>query len=158
MILVGGIIIILGCALGLTSYLIDEQIPMKILAFMSNYVSSPLGFLIILNIFLLIVGCMLDIFSAIIVVVPLITPIAESLGINPIHLGIVFLTNLQIGYITPPVGMSLFIASFRFKQPVLKLYKASLPFFIILLLILLFITYVPEFSLYLVEIFKPAGL
>ena len=151
MVLVGGILIILGLALGLTSYLIDAQVPMKILDFMKNYIHSQVGFLIVLNIFLLIVGCMLDIFSAIIVVVPLITPIAHNLGIDPVHLGIIFLTNLQIGYITPPVGMSLFIASFRFNQPVMKLYKASLPFFVILILILILITYVPQISLFLLQ-------
>ncbi len=151
MVLVGGILIILGLALGLTSYLVYEQIPMHILEYMKNYIGSQIGFLMVLNVFLLIVGCMLDIFSAIIVVVPLITPIAESLGIDPIHLGIIFLTNLQIGYITPPVGMSLFIASFRFEKPVMRLYKASLPFLIILLLILVLITYVPEISLFLLR-------
>ncbi len=153
MILVGGILIILGSALGLTNYLIDQQVPMKILAFMQNYIASKYAFLILLNIFLLIVGCFMDIFSAIIVVVPLITHIAEGFGIDPVHLGIIFLLNLQIGYSTPPVGLNLFIASFRFKQPVLKLYRAALPFLLILFIALLIVTYIPDLSLFLLRLF-----
>lgn len=152
MILVGGILIILGSALGLTNYLIDEQIPMKILDFMKIYISSKLMFLMVLNVFLLIVGCLMDIFSAIIVVVPLIVPIAQSFDVHPLHLGIIFLTNLEIGYLTPPVGINLFIASFRFKKPVLSLYRASVPFLLILLLALLIITYVPDLSLGLLKL------
>ena len=108
-----------------------------------------------LNIFLLIVGCMIDIFSALVVVVPLISPIAQAYGIHPVHLGIIFLVNLGIGYATPPVGMNLFIASFRFERPVLKLYVASLPFLAILLLALMIITYVPGLSLFLVKMVAP---
>jgi tripartite ATP-independent transporter DctM subunit len=151
MLLVGGILIILGTALGLTNYLIDAQIPMKILGFMQQHVESKIWFLIMLNIFLLITGCMIDIFSAIIVVVPLIVPVAISFGIDPVHLGIIFLANLEIGYNTPPVGINLFIASFRFKKPILKLYSAAIPFIIILLISLIIITYIPELSLCLVD-------
>ena len=152
MLLVGGILVILGTAMGLTNYLIDEQIPMKILHFMQTFITSKVLFLIMLNIFLLIVGCLMDIFSAIIVVVPLIVPIAKEFGIDPIHLGIIFLTNLEIGYSTPPVGLNLFISSFRFNKPVVKLYTAALPFLAILLIALLIITYVPQLSLWLVHI------
>ncbi|MCK4967190.1 TRAP transporter large permease subunit [bacterium] len=152
MILVGGILIILGSSLGFTNYLIDQQVPMKMLGFMQNYITSKYVFLILLNIFLLIVGCIMDIFSAIVVVVPLIKPIAEAVGIDPVHLGIIFLINLQIGYSTPPVGLNLFIASFRFNQPILKLYHASLPFLVILLIALLIITYFPALSLFLVNV------
>lgn len=152
MVLVGGILVILGTALGLTNYLIDEQVPMKILNFMQTFISSKILFLIMLNILLLIVGCMMDIFSAIIVVVPLIVPIAREFGVDPIHLGVIFLTNLEIGYLTPPVGLNLFISSFRFEKPVLQLYRASLPFLLILLAALLIITYVPELSLLLVRL------
>ena len=152
MILVGGILIILGSSLGLTNYLIDQQVPMKMLGFMQNYITSKYVFLILLNIFLLIVGCIMDIFSAIVVVVPLIRPIAEAVGIDPVHLGIIFLINLQIGYSTPPVGLNLFIASFRFNQPILKLYSATLPFLAILLIALLIITYFPALSLFLVNV------
>ena len=147
MLLVGGILIILGCALGLTNYLIDAEVPMKILAFMQQFVSSKIWFLVMLNIFLLVVGCMIDIFSAIIVVVPLIVPVAISFGIDPVHLGIIFLANMGIGYSTPPVGINLFIASFRFEKPIVKLYVAAIPFIIILLACLLLITYVPALSL-----------
>ncbi len=154
MVLVGTIIIILGAAMGFTSYLIDEQIPMQLLDFLKTYIQNPLTFLILLNIFLLLVGCMMDVFSAIIVVVPLIVPIAESFGINMVHLGIIFLTNLEIGYSTPPVGINLFISSSRFGEPVLRLYRAVLPFLGLRLAGLLLITYIPALSLFLVELFK----
>ncbi len=151
MILVGSILIILGTAMGFTSYLIDEQIPMALLDTMKEYIDDPLTFLIVLNIFLLVVGSMMDIFSAIIVVVPLIIPIAQSFDINMVHLGIIFLTNLEIGYSTPPVGINLFIAGTRFGQPVLKLYRAVLPFLGLRLAGLLLITYIPSLSLFLVD-------
>jgi tripartite ATP-independent transporter DctM subunit len=152
MILVGGILIILGSALGLTNYLIDQQVPMKILDFMKEFITNKYVFLILLNIFLLIVGCLMDIFSAIVVVVPLIKPVALQVGIDPIHLAMIFLVNLQIGYITPPVGLSLFIASFRFSKPIIELYRASVPFLIILLIALLIITYFPQLSLFLLKL------
>ncbi|HDL18395.1 MAG TPA: TRAP transporter large permease subunit [Bacteroidetes bacterium] len=153
MLLVGGILIILGTALGLTNYLIDAEIPTHILHMMQQYVSSKIWFLVMLNLFLLVVGCMIDIFSAIIVVVPLIAPVALSFGIDPIHLGIIFLANLGIGYTTPPVGINLFIASFRFKKPIPQLYMAAIPFLIILLISLIIITYVPDLSLFLVNLY-----
>lgn len=149
--LVGGILLILCCALGFTNWLVDEEIPMKILEFMQTYLTSKYSFLLFLNIFLLIVGSLMDIFSAIIVVVPLITPIAAEFDVNPIHLAIIFLTNLEIGYITPPVGINLFISSFRFKRPITELYRASFPFLLLLLVALAIITYVPALSLFLVE-------
>ena len=155
MVLVGGILIILGAALAFTNYLIDAEVPMKILNLLKVHIQSKLAFLIMLNIFLLVVGCMIDIFSAIFVVVPLISPIAQAYGIHPVHLGIIFLVNLGIGYSTPPVGMNLFIASFRFDRPVLKLYVASLPFLAILLFALMIITYVPSLSLFLVKMAAP---
>ena len=148
MTLVGAILLILCCALGLTNYLIDEEIPMKILDMMKTMITSKYMFLFTLNIFLLIVGCLMDIFSAIIVVVPLILPIAEEFGVNPIHLAIIFLTNLEIGYITPPVGINLFISSFRFNKPVSELYKATLPFLFLMLIALMIITYVPSLTLF----------
>jgi tripartite ATP-independent transporter DctM subunit len=151
MVLVGGILIILGAALGLTNYLIDAEIPMKLFNLFRAYTDSPIIFLILLNFFLLGVGCLMDIFSALIVVVPLITPVASAYGINPVHLGIIFLANLQIGALTPPIGMSLFISSLRFEQPMSKIILASLPFIFVLLLILAIITYVPWFSLALVK-------
>lgn len=146
--LVGAILLILCCALGLTNFLVDEEVPMKILGYVKQLITNKYVFLAFLNIFLLIVGAMMDIFSAIIVVVPLIVPIAKQFGIDPIHLAIIFLTNLEIGYLTPPIGINLFISSFRFGEPVTKLYKSSFPFLIFLLLALILITYVPSLSLF----------
>lgn len=153
MILVGGILVILGSAYGLTNYIIDARVPMTILNVMEEYISSRFVFLIILNVFLLVVGCVLDIYSALLVVVPLILPIAISYDVNPVHLGIIFLTNLEIGYSTPPVGMNLFISCFRFNKPVTTLYRATIPFLIILFAGLMIITYIPELSLGLVDYF-----
>lgn len=152
MILVGGVLIILGCALGFTNFLVDQQVPMKILEYMRQFITSKLVFLLALNVFLLIVGCLMDIFSAIIVVVPLIAPIAKEFGVNPIHLGIIFLTNLEIGYIHPPLGLNLFISNLRFKKSILELSLSVLPFLAILLIALLVITYVPDLSLWLVRL------
>ncbi len=151
MLLVGGILIILGAALGFTNYLIDAEVPMKLFDLFKSYTDSPYVLLILLNLFLLVVGCLLDIFSALIVVVPLITPVASAYGINPVHLGIIFLANLQIGALTPPVGMSLFISSLRFEKPMSKIIMASLPFIVVLLFVLAIITYVPWFSLALLK-------
>jgi tripartite ATP-independent transporter DctM subunit len=151
MILVGGILIILGAAMGLTNYLIDAEIPMRLLDFVKANIESRIIFLVVLNIFLLAVGCTMGIFSALVVVVPLLAPIAKAYGIDPIHLGIIFLANLEIGASIPPLGINLFIASMRFEKPVLRLYVASLPFIAILLLALAIITYVPWLSLTLIE-------
>jgi len=151
MVLVGGILIILGAALGLTNYLIDQEIPMRMLDFFKAHITSPFVFLVVLNLFLLAVGCVMGIFSALTVVIPLITPIAHAYGIHPIHLGIIFLTNLEIGASIPPLGINLFISSIRFEKPVLRLYLASLPFIAILLIGLAIITYVPWFSLALIK-------
>ncbi len=153
MVLVGAILVILGTAMGLTNYLIDEQVPAQMFAFIEQYIDNKIVFLILLNVFLLGVGAMMDIFSAIIVVVPLILPIAQEFGIHPVHLGIIFLANLEIGYFTPPVGINLFISSYRFKETIIHLYKATFPFLIIYLIALLIITYVPGLSLFLVELF-----
>lgn len=147
MTLVGAILLILACALGLTNYLVDEEIPLKILDSIKGIITDKHMFLLCLNVFLLIVGSLMDIFSAIIVVVPLILPIALEYGVDPIHLAIIFLTNLEIGYITPPVGINLFISSFRFNKSVLEIYKAALPYLGLLLIALLIITYVPWLSL-----------
>jgi tripartite ATP-independent transporter DctM subunit len=147
-ILVGSILIILSVAMGLTNLLIDAQIPMKALAWMELHVDTQLQFLILLNVFLLIVGCMMDIFSATVVVVPLILPIAKSYGVDPVHLGIIFLANLEIGYSTPPVGINLFIACQRFKRPVMTLFRAAIPFLVMMLGWLVLVTYVPAISLW----------
>jgi tripartite ATP-independent transporter DctM subunit len=151
MVLVGGILIILGASLASTNYMIDAQVPTKLFEAVTAHVSSKLTFLILLNIFLLILGTLLDIFSALVIVVPLLLPLAAGYGVDPIHLGIIFLANMQIGYCTPPVGMSLFIASYRFDKPVILLYRAALPFLGILLVCVLLITYWPWLSLALVR-------
>jgi tripartite ATP-independent transporter DctM subunit len=152
MVLVGAILMILGCAMGLTNYLIDEEVPAKLFEFTRSFIESPVYFLIVLNLFLIVVGMMMDIFSAIIVVVPLIIPIALAYGIDPVHLGIVFLANLEIGYLTPPVGLNLFISSIRFQKPVFTVVRATLPYVGILLVALLVITYIPGLSLWLVNV------
>ena len=151
MVLVGAVLIILGAAMGLTNYLIDAEIPMQMLEFFKLHIESKILFLIVLNIFLLAVGCTMGIFSALVVVVPLLSPIAQAYGIDPIHLGIIFLANLEIGASIPPLGINLFIASIRFERPVLRLYVASLPFIAILLLALALITYIPWMSLALLK-------
>jgi tripartite ATP-independent transporter DctM subunit len=147
MVLVGGILIILGAALGLTNYLIDAELPMRTLDFLKAHITSPFLFLIMLNFFLLAVGCIMGMFPALTVVVPLIAPVAQAYGIHPIHLGIIFLTNLEIGASIPPLGINLFISSIRFNKPILNLYFASLPFIGILLIGLAIITYLPWLSL-----------
>jgi len=151
MLLVGGILLILGAAMGLTNYLVDAEIPMRLLDFVKANIESRIIFLVVLNIFLLVVGCTMGIFSALVVVVPLLAPIAKAYGIDPIHLGIIFLANLEIGASIPPLGINLFIASMRFEKPILRLYLASLPFIAILLLALAIITYVPWLSLALID-------
>jgi TRAP-type C4-dicarboxylate transport system permease large subunit len=145
------VLAILGMALASTNYLIDAEVPAKLFAAMREHITSPLTFLLVLNGFLLVLGMMLDIFSAIVIVVPLILPMAVGYGIDPLHLGIIFLANMQIGYFTPPVGMNLFIASHLFGKPVLELVRATLPFFVILLVAVLIITYWPTLSLVLVR-------
>lgn len=151
MVLVGGILVILGASLASTNAMIDAQVPDRLFSFVTAHVSSELTFLILLNIFLLVLGTMLDIFSALIIVVPLLLPLAEGFGIHPIHLGMIFLANMQIGYCTPPVGMNLFIASYRFDKPVVTLYRATLPWLLILFGCVLLITYWPWLSLVLVR-------
>jgi len=151
MVLVGAILIILGVSLASTNYLIDAEVPTRIFEAIRSRIDGQLTFLVLLNIFLLGLGMMLDIFSALVIVVPIILPIAIGYGIDPVHLGIIFLANMQIGYITPPVGMNLFIASYRFDRPVLEVYRATIPFFVILLLTVLLITYWPALSLFLVD-------
>lgn len=149
--LVGAIMVILAVSLASTNYMIDAGIPTAIFDFISEHIDSQLTFLFLLFLFLLVLGMMLDIFSAIVIMVPIILPIAMQFGIHPVHLGILFLANMQLGYFTPPVGMNLFIASFRFQRPVTELYRATIPFFFILLTTVLLITYVPWLSLVFID-------
>ncbi len=148
MVMVGSIILILGCALAFTNFLIDTEVPQRLFEVIQEHITSRVMFLILLNVLLLLLGALLDIFSAIVIMVPLILPVAVGYGIHPLHLGIIFLANLQIGYFTPPIGMNLFIASYRFNRPVLDLYAACLPFMVVLLMSLLLITYIPALSLW----------
>ena len=151
MVMVGGILLILGVSLAFTNYLIDAEVPMRLFDLCQRFVSSKFVFLMLLNIFLLILGAMLDIFSAIIIMVPLMLPVALKYGVDPVHLGIIFLANMQIGYFTPPVGMNLFIAGYRFNKPILEIYRATIPFMLVLLVAVLIITYWPWLSLVLIS-------
>ncbi|MBD3344035.1 MAG: TRAP transporter large permease subunit [Chitinivibrionales bacterium] len=151
--LIGGVLIILAVANGLSYFIIDAEVPMSLAAWCKENIQSKYVFLILLNIALLITGCFMDIFSAIMVVVPLIIPLAEAYGIHPVHLGIIFLANLELGYLTPPVGLNLFLSSYRFNEPLIKIYKNVIPFLIALLVAVLLITYVPWLTTGLLDIF-----
>lgn len=150
MVLVGGILIILGVSMASTNYMIDAGVPEMLFGVVAGLVSSQATFLVLLLIFLLILGAILDIFSAIVLVVPLILPIAAGYEVDPVHLGIVFLAAMQLGYLTPPVGLNLFIASYRFEKPIMHVYSATFPFLVILMLSVILITFWPELSLWLV--------
>lgn len=152
MVLVGGVLIILGVSLASTNYLIDAEVPSRLFNFIREHISSKLTFLILLNIFLLLLGMILDVFSALVIIVPLTLPIAIGYGIHPVHFGIIFLANMQIGYFTPPVGMNLFIASYRFNKPITELYYATIPFMLILFLAVLIITYWPALTMTLLDV------
>jgi C4-dicarboxylate transporter DctM subunit len=141
--LIGGVLIILGVAMGLTNYMVDAQVPDRMVDWVGGQITSPLVFLLGLNIFLLAVGCVMDVFSAIVVVVPLIVPLGAAFGIDPIHLGIIFVANLELGYLTPPVGLNLFLSAYRFEKPLLEIWRAALPMLVILAVGVLLITYVP---------------
>jgi tripartite ATP-independent transporter DctM subunit len=145
--LVGAILLILGVALALSNWLIDQEVPTRLFETIRRHIDHPLVFLLALNAFLLLVGMILDVFSAIVILVPLLVPVAMGYGIHPVHLGILMLANLQLGYFTPPVGMNLFIASYRFGTPVTELVRACVPFFLILALAVAIITYWPGLSL-----------
>ncbi len=143
MTVVGGILLILGVSLAFANFLVDAEVPVKLFEWIQHHISSKYTFLALLNIVLLILGAFLDIFSALVIMVPLILPVALQYGIGPVHLGIIFLANMQLGYLTPPVGINLFIASYRFDKPVEVIYKATFPFLLMLLLAVLLITYAP---------------
>ena len=150
MTLVGGILLILAVSLASTNLIIDAEIPQRLLSVIGEVVSGPLTFMFALLIFLLILGAFLDVFSAIVLVVPLILPIAAQFGVHPVHLGIVFLATMQLGYLTPPVGLNLFIASYRFEQPIVRVYLASLPFLLVLMAAVLLIAFWPSLSLWMI--------
>ena len=158
MTLVGAILAILATAIGFTAFLIQARVPMMILDAMEGFITSQVMFLIALNFFLIGVGMLMDIFSAIVVVVPLIVPIALRFGVDPYHLGIVFLLNLEIGYMTPPVGLNLFISSFRFNKPITQLYRSVLPFIGLLGLALMIVTYIPSLSTWLPSLVESSAV
>ncbi len=147
--LVGGVLLILGVAMGFTNYLVTEMIPDRLVEWATANIESPLVFLLLLNLFLIVVGCLMDIFSAIIVIVPLIVPLGAAFGIDPVHLGIIFLANLQLGYITPPIGMNLFLASYRFEKPMSMVIRAALPMLVVFVVGVLAITYWPTLTTWL---------
>jgi C4-dicarboxylate transporter, DctM subunit len=144
--LVGGILLILGVALSLTNYLVDAQIPDDLVAWVTHSIHRPWLFLLALNVLLVAAGCIMDIYTAIVVLVPLVVPLGTAFGVNPVHLGIIFLANLELGYLTPPVGMNLFFASYRFDKPIAEVFRAIVPLFVVLCLGVLAITYIPWLS------------
>lgn len=145
--LIGGVFVILGVAMGLTNYLVDAEVPMRAAAWVRATIDSQIVFLLVLNVFLLAVGSLMDVFSAIVVVVPLILPIGAAFGVHPLHLAMIFLINLEVGYLTPPVGMNLFLASFRLEKPIVEVGLSVLPFLTVLLFVLLLVTYAPALTL-----------
>ncbi|HBK56648.1 MAG TPA: C4-dicarboxylate ABC transporter [Xanthomonadales bacterium] len=149
--LIGAILLILGCALAMSNWLVDQEVPTRLFETIQARVDQRWLFLLLLNLFLLIVGMLLDVFSALVILVPLLVPVALGYGVDPVHLGIIMLANLQLGYFTPPVGMNLFIAAYQFGTPVVKLVRATLPFLLILGLAVLLITWWPTLSLWLVR-------
>ena len=152
--LVGGVLIILGVAMGLTSYLVDAQVPAHAAAWATEHLQNRWAFLLVLNGGLIVVGCLMDIYAALVVVVPLILPMAESFDIHPAHLGVIFLANLQLGYLTPPVGMNLFLGSFRFERPLTAVSRDAFPFLLMMAAVVLLITYVPWLSVGVMELLK----
>jgi len=150
-IMVGGILVVLGIAMGLTSYLIDAGVPMKAAAWAQDNIHSRAVFLLMVNLALILVGCFMDIFSAMIVVVPLLLPMAAVFGVDPVHLGVIFMANMQLGYLTPPVGMNLFLASFRFNRPLIQVARDVLPFLLLNAVSVVLITYIPALTLWAVE-------
>jgi C4-dicarboxylate transporter DctM subunit len=152
--LTGGILLILGVALGFTNYLVDAEVPVRAVEWITHFVQSPLVFLLLLNVFLLIVGCLMDIYSAIIIQVPLLVPLGAAFGIDPVHLGIIFLANLELGYLTPPIGLNLFLSSYRFKKPVPEVLRSVLPVIAVISVGVLLITYVPALTTTLPRWFK----
>jgi tripartite ATP-independent transporter DctM subunit len=151
--IIGGVLMIIAMAKGLSYYIVDAQIPLVLTEWVQHTITSKYVFLLLLNLGLLVTGMFMDIFSAILVVVPLIIPMGAIYGIHPVHLGIIFLANLELGYMTPPVGLNLFLASYSFEEPMGKLYRSVLPFFLIQLVAVLLITYVPVLTTGLLSLF-----
>jgi C4-dicarboxylate transporter, DctM subunit len=153
-VILGGILVILATASGFSYYIVDAQIPQHLTQWLRGHVVSPIVFLLLLNLVLIIKGFFIDIFSAITIVVPLIAPLGIAYGISPVHLGIIFLANLELGYLTPPLGLNLFLASYRFEKPVVRIYRDVLPFQLVMLASVLIITYVPWLTTALLGVFN----
>jgi tripartite ATP-independent transporter DctM subunit len=152
--LVGGVLLILGVALGFTHFMVDAQVPDRLVAWSTQVITSKWVFLLSLNLVLLVVGCLADIYTAIVVVVPLLVPLGVAMGVDPVHLGIIFLANLQLGYLTPPVGLNLMLSSYRFNKPMSQVIRATLPMLLVLLVGVLLITYVPPLTTFLPSLFE----
>ena len=152
--LVGAVLMLLSTAMGLTSYLVDAQIPDQLIALVTTHIQSPIVFLLILNALLLVLGSVLEIYSAIVILTPLIAPMGEAFGVDPVHLGVVFLANLELGFLFPPVGLNLFLSSTRFGKPLPSLYRNVLPFLVILGFGVLVITYVPAITIGVLHLFR----
>jgi C4-dicarboxylate transporter, DctM subunit len=156
--LIGGFLIILSVALGFTSYLILLGIPVTLVEWVQSHIDSPLIFLLALNALLILAGAMMDIYSAIVVFVPLIVPMAAAYRIDPVHLGVIFLANMELGYLMPPMGENLFLSSYRFERPLTEVYRSTLPYSVIVLTVVLLITYVPGLTLWLVRLLEARGM
>jgi tripartite ATP-independent transporter DctM subunit len=152
--LVGGVLLIVGVALGFTHFLIDAQVPDQCITWVTGAVKSQWLFLLLLNLFLLVVGSLMEIYAAIVVVVPLLVPVGLAFNIDPIHLGIIFLANLELGFLMPPVGMNLLLASYRFEKPMSEVTRASLPMLVVLLIGVLLITYIEPLTTWLPQVWK----
>jgi TRAP-type C4-dicarboxylate transport system permease large subunit len=145
------VLLILCAALGLTAWLVDAQVPMRLLAWAQESLGSPIAFLLALNVLLLVVGCLMDVYSAIAVVVPLVAPLGLAFGVDPVHLGIIFIANLELGFLTPPVGVNLFLASYRFDRSIFEVTRAVLPWLGLRAAIVLLVTWVPWLTLALLD-------
>ena len=152
--LIGGVLVILAVAMGLTSFLVDARVPTLALAWLQEQIASPLVFLLLLNLFLLAVGCMMDIFSATVVVAPLLVPLGLAYGVDPVHMGVIFIANLEMGYLTPPVGLNLFLASYRFERPYGEVARAVVPMLLIYAVGVALITYVPFLTIGVLALFR----
>jgi tripartite ATP-independent transporter DctM subunit len=152
--IIGGVLSIIGLSMALSYYIIDTQAPQNLAYWMKDTIQSPVVFLLLLNLLLLVVGCLMDIFSAILIVLPLVSPLGAVYGIDPVHLGIIFIINLEVGFLTPPVGLNLFLASYRFDKPFTRICRYVVPFLLIQLAVVLLVTYVPALSTFLPGFFR----
>jgi tripartite ATP-independent transporter DctM subunit len=153
-VLSGAVLVLLSAAMGMTSYVVDAQVPDALVSWVRAHIHSPLVFLLALNVLLVVVGCLVDIFSAIVAIAPLLAPLGAAFGVDPVHQGVIFLANLELGFLTPPVGLNLYLASSRFEKPLPEVTRHALPFLLLMTLAVLLITYVPGLSVGVVRIFN----